>query len=265
MEIKVNLEELKKKSIFLAIPAYGGMVTGITMKSVLDLQTICTQYGIELRVSMIFNESLVQRARNYLADEFMCRSTCTNFFFVDSDVGFDAKDVITMLALDKDIIGGLYPKKSIGWEQLKKAIDKNPDLPASEYAKLTGEMVFNPIAGTEKFNVSELVEVAELGTGFLMIKREAFEAFDVAFPEYKYRPDHVSTNFFDGSRQISAYFNVEINEVSNRLESEDFWFCRKMRELGVKIYMCPWIQLIHMGSYQFQGSLPSVAQHIGSL
>jgi len=77
MEISIKKEELQKKSIFVATPMYGGMNHGLYAKACLDLQSICIQYGVQVKFSFLFNESLITRARNYLVDEFLNRSDCT--------------------------------------------------------------------------------------------------------------------------------------------------------------------------------------------
>lgn len=264
MKIEVNVEELKKKKLFVATPMYGGMCIGMYMKSCLDLQALMTQYGVECKFSFLFNESLVQRSRNYLSSEFLERSGCTHMLFIDADIVFNAIDVIAMLALDKDIIGASYPKKAINWDQLHKAIQKNPELTASEYENLTGSMVFNPAQGTEKFSVTEPLEVMDLGTGFTMYKREVFEKFKEAHPEQMYRPDH-QTEHFNSSIEICAFFDCKIDPVSKRYLSEDYYFTQECRKLGIKTWMCPWIELKHVGTYFFSGSFSSVAKHIGSL
>src|SRR4051812_42718694 len=100
-KIEIPLAEIRQRSIFLAAPMYGGMATGPFLKSLLDLQGKCNQYGIGIVFYFLFNESLITRARNYLADEFL-RSKCTHMMFIDADIDFKAMDVIAMLALDKD-------------------------------------------------------------------------------------------------------------------------------------------------------------------
>jgi hypothetical protein len=265
MQIKISKEELTKKSLFIGMPCYGGMMTGMTAKSLLDLQTMLANYGVATKFSFLFNESLIQRARNYITDEFLNRSDCTHMMFIDADVAFNPQDIIAMLALDKELIGGPYPKKSVEWKQLYKAIQKNPTLPLEEYEKLTGAMVFNPVGGTERFSVTDPLEVSEIGTGFFMAKREIFEKFQEAHPEYMYKPDHVGQENFDGSREICSFFNVFIDPESRRTLSEDYCFCHQIRKLGVKVWLCPWMQLSHVGTYIFTGNLPAVAQHLGEL
>jgi hypothetical protein len=265
MQIQITREELSKKKLFIGMPTYGGMMTTLTAKSLIDLNSLMAQYGVEVKFSFLMNESLIQRARNYITDEFLHRSDCTHMMFIDADIVFNPQDIISMLALDKEIIGGPYPKKSLDWKQLNKALKKNPELPVSEYEKLTGSIVFNPVGGTQKFSITEPLEVMEVGTGFCMYKREVFEKFQESYPQYMYKPDHVGQAHFDGSRQICSFFNVEIDPSSNRLLSEDYANCQQMRAIGIKVWMAPWIQLSHCGSYIFQGSLPAVAQYIGEL
>ncbi len=265
MEISVKVEELKKKSIMIATPMYGGMNHGLFMKSCLDLQALCAQYGIQTRFSFLFNESLITRARNYLVDEFLHRSECTNLLFLDSDISFDAKDVLALLALDKDVIGGPYPKKAIKWTNIKKAITKNPEIEPQLLEKMAGDFVFNPVKGTKQFSVSEPLEVLEIGTGFMMIKREVFEKFEKAYPQLKYKPDHVGQKHFDGSRYIHAFFDTVIDKDSERYLSEDYMFCQWWRNIGGKIYLCPWMKTSHIGTYHFQGSMPDIANYIGEM
>lgn len=265
MEIKITREELSKRKLFIGMPTYGGMMNTLTAKSLIDLNSLCLQYGVEVKFSFLMNESLIQRARNYITDEFLNRTDCTHMMFIDSDIVFNAQDVITLLAMDLEIAGGPYPKKSIEWGQLNKALKKNPNIPVSEYEKLTGSIVFNPIGGTTKFSVTEPVEVAEVGTGFCMYRREVFEKFQEAYPEYMYKPDHVGQANFDGSREICSFFNVHIDPKSRRTLSEDYLNCHQMRDIGIKVWLAPWIVLAHCGSYIFQGSLPSIANFIGEL
>ena len=124
MEIKISTDELRQKKLFVATPCYGGQCLGLYAKSCLDLQSICIQYGIECRFSFIFNESLITRARNYLVDEFL-RSGCTHLLFIDADINFNPQDVLALLALDRDVVGGPYPKKSINWNNIVNAVKRN--------------------------------------------------------------------------------------------------------------------------------------------
>ena len=267
MELSIKVEDLRKCRLFVATPCYGGQCLGLYTKSCLDLQSLCLQYGIEVRFSFIFNESLITRARNYLVDQFL-RSGCTHLLFIDADIQFNPQDVLALLALDLDISGGPYPKKSINWTNIVNAVKRNTNNEGFEphaLDQVTGDFVFNPVPGTTSFKVTEPVEVMEIGTGFMMVKAHVFEKFREAYPEFNYRPDHVGQAHFDGSRYIHAYFDTIIDPDSQRYLSEDYMFCQWSRKIGIKIWLCPWMKTTHVGTYGFQGDLPAVAALSGNL
>jgi hypothetical protein len=265
MEISIKKEELQTKKLFVATPMYGGQNHGLYMKACLDLQSICMQYGVQVKFSFLFNESLITRARNYLVDEFLNRSDCTHLLFIDSDINFNPQDVIALLAFDKEVSGGPYPKKAIKWKSVKTAVTKNPNIEPDLLAQVTGDYVFNPVKGTAQFNVSEPLEVLEIGTGFMMVKREVFPKFEAAYPELKYRPDHVGQANFDGTRYIHAYFDTVIDKVSERYLSEDYMFCQWWRNIGGQIWLCPWMKTEHIGTFHFKGDMPAVANFVGEM
>ena len=264
MEINIEMDELRKRSIFLAVPMYGGSCMGMFTKSVADLSSICAVNGIKLSCYFLFNESLITRARNYCVDEFL-RSDCTHMMFIDSDIGFDPRDVLAMLALqsdnnDYDVLAGPYPKKCISWEKIKLAVDKGvADEDPNVLEKFVGDYVFNPKSGAGNIRIDEPVEVSEVGTGFMMVRRSTFEKFEKAYPQYSYKPDHVRTEQFDGSREIHMYFQAEIEPESKRYLSEDYWFTHKLHKIGLKTWYCPWMRLQHAGMYVFGGSLIDLA------
>jgi hypothetical protein len=263
-QVKVPVEVLRTRKLFLAVPMYGGQCTGMFARSVADLSAICTQYGIPLQLYFLFNESLITRARNYCADEFM-RSGATHLMFIDSDIGFNPNDVIALLAIQDDaspydVIGGPYPKKCISWEKIKLAVDKGvADDNPNNLEKFVGDYVFNPKSGQAQIPIGEPVEVSEIGTGFMMIRRRTFEKYQEAFPELSYKPDHVRTEHFDGSREIMAFFDCIIDPVSKRYLSEDYMFCYNVQKMGGQVWFCPWMQLQHVGTYIFGGSLADLA------
>ena len=263
-QIKVPIEDLRQRKLFLAVPMYGGQCAGMFARSVADLTSLCTQYGIQLQLYFLFNESLITRARNYCADEFM-RSNATHLMFIDSDIGFNPNDVIALLALQDDaspydVIGGPYPKKCISWEKIKLAVDKGvADEDPNTLEKYVGDYVFNPKSNQGAIPIGEPVEVSEIGTGFMMIRRRTFEKYQEAFPQLSYKPDHVRTEHFDGSREIMAFFDCIIDPESKRYLSEDYMFCYNVQKMGLQVWFCPWMQLQHVGTYIFGGSLADLA------
>ena len=263
-EIKVPITDLQKKKLFVATPMYGGMCAGMYTRSIADLAAICAKYNIQLQLYYLFNESLITRARNYCVDEFL-RSDATHLMFIDSDIGFNPNDVIALLALQSDdspydVIGGPYPKKCISWEKIKIAVDKGvADEDPNVLEKFVGDYVFNPKGGQKEIPIGQPVEVMEIGTGFMMIRRQTFDKYKEAYPHLSYKPDHIRTAAFDGSREIMAYFDCIIDPASKRYLSEDYMFCYNVQKMGGQVWFCPWMQLQHVGTYIFGGSLADLA------
>ena len=262
--IEIPIAELQKNKLFFATPCYGGQCSGLYARSLADLSAITTHYKIPLQIYLLFKESLITRARNYAVDEFM-RSDATHMIFVDADIGFDAKDVLALLALQRDdspydIIGAGYPKKCISWEKIKVAVDKGfADENPSDLEKFVGDYVFNPKGGQTEIRLSDPVEVLEIGTGFMMIRKKTLEKFQEAYPQYVYKPDHVRSEHFDGTREITQYFQAEIDSTGRYL-SEDYWFCQKTQAIGLQTWLCPWMKLSHIGTFVFGGSLEDLAR-----
>lgn len=263
MKIEVGIQELQKYKLFIGTPMYGGNCAGIYTKSCTDLSMMCAANGINLRFYYLFNESLIQRARNYIVDEFL-RSDATHLMFIDADIGFHAKDVLALLAVyhtdpaKYNIVTGPYPKKTIAWEKIKKAVEAGRAENPFDLEQFAGDFVFNPVNRLASFNLAEPLEIGEGGTGFMLIPRETLEKYTEAYPELKYRPDHVRTENFDGSRDIMAFFDCIIDPDTRRYLSEDYFFCKKARKAGMQVWMCPWMQLNHIGSYIFKGNMGAI-------
>lgn len=276
MEIKVELDDLRRRKLFIATPMYGGQCAGMFCKSTNDLSALTMHYGIETKYYYLFNESLITRARNYCCDEFMRNEDFTHMLFIDSDIGFNANDVISMLALSDhedpenkyDILCAPYPKKCIAWEKIKSAVDQgHADDDANKLEEFVGDYVFNPVPGTKEVKLDEPAEVLEGGTGFMLIKRSALQKFRDAYWDdtelspggFRYKPDHVRTEHFDGSREIMMYFQALIDPVSRRYLSEDYMFCQWARKADIRVWLAPWVKLSHVGSYVYGGSLEALA------
>ena len=265
IEINTSIEELRKRKIMVATPMYGGMCSGQYTRSTTDLGILGEKYGMEFKFFYLYNESLITRARNYLVDEFM-RSDCTHLMFIDADIGFDPNDVIALSVIaetgsDKHVVCGPYPKKCISWEKIKRAVDKGvADKDPNVLENYVGDYVFNPANDTTEIRLDEPAEVLEGGTGFMIIQKEVFKKFAEVHPGRAYLPDHVRTEHFDGSREIFAFFDCVIDPKTKRYLSEDYMFCQYVRDMGMKVWLCPWMRLSHMGSYNFGGSLIDLAQ-----
>lgn len=248
----IPVSDLQKTKLFIATPCYGGALTEPYFKSILRLVFFFDKHSIPLQFGTIANESLVPRARNTLT-AFFLRSDCTHLMFIDADIEFKVEDIVRLIAADKDIAVGAYPKKGINWDMVKKHVLANNegDLSAagSEYA-----INFNfKDLKTRSIEVQDgLVSLKDAGTGFMLIKRSVFDAMMKAYPELQYNNDINVDKDLD--KYTYALFDTIIEESSKRYLSEDYTFCRRWQDLGGQVWLDPNISLNHYGTIPFQGN-----------
>ena len=249
---KKSGKEVKKPHVFVATPMYGGMATGHYTQSILATPAILSAHNIDMSFTAMFNESLIQRARNALAHNFMKNENYTHLMFIDSDIRFNPNDIASLVVANKDIICGIYPKKEISWEGVEKAVKNG--VPADKLKHYTGSMVVNLVgySGSVTVPVDKPVEIWNGGTGFMLIKRRVFEKMKKSVDSYLNDVRDLSMTL--GQERIYEYFPVFIDE-DERLLSEDYGFCRRARDAGFKVWAAPWVQLGHFGTYLFEGGL----------
>jgi hypothetical protein len=241
-----------KKHIFVASPMYGGQCFGYFTQSCLQLSNLCKTKDVDVSFSFLFNESLIQRARNLLAQHFL-KSEATHMMFIDADIRFNPEQIFPMLEADKEIICGIYPKKEINWTTVKMAMDAN--VPNDQLKFHTGAFVVNLVDYQTEVTVpiNEPVEIWNGGTGFMLIKREVFENLVGKVPTYLNNVLDMTNK--ENGETINEFFATSIEDETNILLSEDYYFCKKAREHGMKVWAAPWVQLAHIGTYAFEGQL----------
>ena len=230
--------------IRIATPMYGGNCKGIYVDSIMGLTFELAKKGHQVSFSKIYNESLITRARNNLAHEFI-KSSADALLFVDADEGFNPHDVIKMIESDKDIIGGIYPMKNINWDNVRKAVHAGKQ----NLADFSGFFALNMLPGVSTFRLDHPVEVTEVATGLMFIKREVFEKMEPHCPKYALNGPDAS---FDFDNMVTEYFATSITEEGILL-SEDYHFCRLYRKIGGSVYAAPWVTVDHAGEYIFSG------------
>jgi hypothetical protein len=240
---------------------YGGQCYGYYGQAMMQLQNIMSQHKIDTAVSFLFNESLIQRARNALAHGFM-KTNFTHLLFIDADIRFNPQDVMSMILADKPIICGIYPKKEINWQAVHNAALAG--VPADHLRVFSGSFVVNLVGYAEQVqvNINEPVEIWNGGTGFMLIKREVFEQLKDKLPSYINDTNDLGGNI--GRERITEYFATSIEPMGERLLSEDYYFCKEWREkCGGTVWAAPWVQLGHVGTHIFDGSLtPDPASYL---
>jgi hypothetical protein len=222
-QVQVNVDYLRTCRPHICMPCYGGMLTESTFMSYIKWANTCRQLGIEWTMETMTNESLISRARNTLVAKFLSNPTSTHLMFIDADIGWEPWHLLVMLNRDVDVIGGLYPMKT-----------------------LPIKWVVNGFDGAE-IGPDGLQEVSKTGTGFMLVKRHVFDKLN----------DHPAVKPFNNDiglpkeldQYLKTYYDTAVRE--NRYYSEDWTFCENWRDLGGKVWVDKRVLLRHTGTYVF--------------
>lgn len=228
--------------IVIGTPCYGGQMCTEYTQSLLALKEACMQYGIKMTCIFLGNESLIQRGRNTIAHHFLQMEDATHLMFIDADQRFRANDIARMIKADKGIIGGPVPMKGIDWNRVRQgAVLNHPNL-----AALTGIFNLNKLEGHDMVSPDQPFQVEHIGTGFMLIRRDVFEAL----------APHTQTYTNGGAsippdEEVHDFFRVQVED--GKLLSEDYHFCHEYRKHGGTVWAAPWCELGHFGAYCFSG------------
>jgi hypothetical protein len=250
-EVKVKPVERKSPTLMIATPMYGGMCTGAYVQGLLVTMAKMRELGVQVFWCQITNESLITRARNELARIFLDHGH-DYLMFVDADIGFDGEAVATLIAADRDIACGIYPKKEVNWDSVKRAATAGR---IDELEHHAGAFVFNMVGtGHAETDDEGFIEVRHGGTGFMLIKRRVFEELAPHVPTYRVSSFQDPATGEYVQPLTYEFFATSIDE-SGALLSEDYHFCELWRKHGGKIHAHPFIRLTHTGTYTYDGDI----------
>ncbi len=250
--------------LMVATPIYEGAQGGY-VRAALGLALQAQAAGVPVRFEFILYQPSITRARNLLAGMFLA-SDCTHLLFVDADIDFTAGDVFSMVrAMDGHpecgVLGAAYPRRMINWRNVAEAARKGfgADNPA-EIGRFAGEFALQFLNPQQSFALTDLVELTRLGTALMLIRRDVLEGTARANPDILFRPDPAERETHRLGEFAHAFFYPMIDPDTRSLLSDDYAFCRRIRDAGFRIWLAPWVRTTHSGPAVFQGSLADVAQ-----
>jgi len=222
-QIQVNIDNIRKTKVHICMPCYGGMLTESTFMSYIKWSNVCRQLGIDWTMETLTNESLISRARNTLVARFLNNPESTHLMFVDADIGWEPWNLLALLDRDVDVIGGLYPMKT-----------------------LPIKWVVNGFEGAEE-GENGLHEVSKTGTGFMLVKRHVFDKLNNHKKVIPFNNDIGLDKSLD--KHLRTYYDTDVRD--NRYYSEDWTFCENWRDMGGKVWVDKRVLLQHTGTYVF--------------
>ena len=222
-QISVNVEYLRSCKVHICMPCYGGMLTESTFMSYIKWANTARQLGLDWTIETMTNESLISRARNTLVAKFLNNPNSTHLMFIDADIGWEPWHLLVLLNRDVDVIGGLYPMKTLPVKWVINGFE----------GAMTGD--------------DGLQEVSKTGTGFMLVKRHVFEKLQ-HHPAVKPFANDIGLSK-DLDQHLKTYYDTAVRE--NRYFSEDWTFCANWRDMGGRVWVDKRVLLKHTGSYTF--------------
>jgi hypothetical protein len=187
--------------------------------------------------------------------------SATHLFFIDADIEFNPEDILRMVAYDKPIVVGAYPKKAINWHSIISASRADESETEETIEGHSSNYVVNFDFVTDKDGnktpavqiEDNLVKLKDAGTGFMCIRKDVIQQMFDKHPEYKYVNDINVDQKFEPF--MYALFDTVIDPDSRRYLSEDYMFCRTWQNMGGTVYLDPRTALNHVGHYTFRGNI----------
>jgi hypothetical protein len=199
--------------IMLAMPTYGNLPSA-TVHSLLRTQGELMSRGIDVMYNTWDGCSLVHKARSNIALGFL-ESDCTHLFWVDSDLCWQSKDFLKLAALctKMEVVCAAYPAKQ----------DE-----AAFYLGYKDKVI--------ELNEYGCVDIKHIAMGFSVVQRKVIEALAAKAPLAKTESDGEPT---------PRIFRLDIHNGQER--GEDIAYFDDIRELGFKVWLCPTVNIGHVG------------------
>ncbi len=249
--------------LMVATPMYDG-AEGTYVRSALALALLAQAKGVVIDFAFILHQPSINRARNMLTHNFL-RSDFTHLIFIDSDIDFAAADIFSMVEAmnaqpECGVLGAPVPRRTVAWANVAAAASRGlaADNPA-DLGRYSGDFAFAFADSNVRFALDQLVELRRVGTGMMLIRRDVVERLVELHPELAYRPDAEEQRGYGLGDQVHALFQPLIEPETQLMLSDDYAFCRRVRDAGFRIWLAPWVRTTHTGPASFAGSLADLA------
>ena len=226
-----------KMKVAFATPFYMSQEFSHYGESMIHTTNTLTRAGIDWQLIRVNGDSYVDRAKNTIMAEFL-DSDCTDLVMIDSDEQWHPTAVSRLLEHPEEVVAAAYPFKN-NWGQFAGT-------PAVEMRD--GQVQYSNFRSLS--DGSCLLEAHMISGGFMRIKRSAIVAFAKAYPESIYTDQFAWPP--KAQRIYTAFFQCDIHEYQRY--GEDAYFCRKLREAGIKLWIDPNITIIHYGVQGYPGN-----------
>ncbi|MDR3640414.1 MAG: hypothetical protein P4L39_03745 [Humidesulfovibrio sp.] len=240
--------------LLVGTPSHSGTVSFEYLRACVQMLELCREAGVGVGFHHLAYESLVPRARNFIANEFLRQEIYSHLLFIDADLGFPPDAALRYMRSGKDVVCGIYPAKHLDTARLREMPDE-----------LTcAEAVAASLAYTVQHREGSVVQagfvpVEYAPAGFMMIRRQVLARMAEAYPQLRYKRSFVNS----GSERHDnwAFFDTQIDAETGDYLPEDYAFCKRWTALGGEV--CADVQscFVHMGNCDYAGDYKTYLQY----
>jgi len=221
-----------KAKVFVAMPAFGGIVQAQTTSSLVALTRELTDAGIFGGFSTL-SFPCIEDLRNVFLSVWFDALDATHLLFIDADMSWEPSLIFDMLKADKELIGAIYPAKRLPISFVGSPLE--------------------PPAEPE----GNLLEVEGLGCGVMLIRRDAIQRI-IDAGEATVTTDLRGTALAGllephGVKRLIRAFDKLVTPDGRNL-SEDFSYCFRHRAAAGKVWAWINARVTHLGTFAFSAN-----------
>jgi hypothetical protein len=206
------------RRVFVAIPSYSGKLTPQTELALGLFEMEAAGLGWGLDPPFVWaGDSLIAHARNLCVGKFL-QSSATDLIFLDADVGVGPGVFSRLMTHRVNFVAGVYRAKCETEQYMVRW------LPSAK-----------PLKGDKR---TDLLEVEAVPFGLARLTRACIDDMVRAYPKESF-----TTHMAPGVKCWNL-FNTEVRD--GLFWGEDFYFCRKWRAIGGKVWVDWDIPTVHV-------------------
>lgn len=241
----------KKPKIFISMPTYRHNIENLTRDSL----NATIKYLREMGYPLTFHQpdsALLAKSRCDAVDAAV-EAEADYLMFVDSDMVFEPNHIEMLLAHKKDVVGGLCVKRV-------------PPYTSTVYMYRSEKGSYVPIdtADPNAIILDALIPCDGTGAAFLLIKMSVFDDMEkpyfsmppVGWMEVVAAAKRVNENNVEALDELDKSFDeldkaIEFADSIDSSCGEDLFFCNRLRQVGVEVFVDTGVLIGHMGEFPF--------------
>ncbi len=237
--------------LFVAVPTHSGTIIVEGAQTLLAAQDLVLRRGGSFQFRY-FGGATISLIRNAIVATFLA-SDADLLLMLDADQALASAAIARMIDINQPVVGCLYPRREYNWHQVRL------DHGALPYQAM-GFVGHLDADGEGRVSVVDgFARAVHVGTGSMLLRREAFGRLMSRFPELEGRG--FGADAYPGLTHNWGFFNPIAQEDGIPM-SEDISFCRRWREAGGEIWADIASNSVHVGRHPFEGNYLAFLQAV---